>query len=461
MITNQSERKKNIDLISNNSTVTNSEALKVSLSEQLKNVKRQKQEEFYQFKSKQAIDNNINESLSKQKHQGLYPSGTTVIVGDSIINGVIEERINKKNRPVKVRNFPGATVPDMEYLFPIIQKKPSNIILHVGTNDAKNVPSRTVLDNLLKLKAFVRDSLPTCRVFISTPTLRTDDGKAQITVRQLTKHLLQLKIDTINNNNINVRHLGGKGLHLNQSGSNLLSKNFVNAIQKLGKTKGCSDISNNSFVESEHPFRPESASLSRRSNTSLTAGFLENLRGKNKNRPIIAQLNINSLRNKFGFLSSHITKYVDILLLSETKLDDSFPTAQFLLNGFCKPYRLDRISNGGGILLHVRDDIPSRLLTDYKIKDNLELFFVEVNIRKKKWLLGCSYNSHKNNISNHLHHLSKGLDVYLKSFDNILIMGDLNSEVSENCLNGFCNVNSLKTLNRGPNYFKNPNNPLS
>ena len=105
MITNQSERKRSIDLTSNNSTVTNSEALKVSLSEQLKNVKRQKQEEFYQFKSKQAIDNNINESLSKQKHQGLYPSETTVIVVDSIINDVIEERINKKDRPVKVRQF--------------------------------------------------------------------------------------------------------------------------------------------------------------------------------------------------------------------------------------------------------------------------------------------------------------------------------------------------------------------
>ena len=203
----------------------------------------------------------------------------------------------------------------------------------------------------------------------------------------------------------------------------------------------------------------ESASLSRRSNTSLTAGFLENLRGKNKKRPIIAQLNINSLKNKFGFLSSHITKYVDLLLLSETKLDDSFPTAQFLLNGFCEPHRLDRSSNRGGIPLYVRDDIPSRLLTNYKIKDNLELFFVEVSVRKKKWLLGCSYNPHKNNISNHLHHLNKGLDVYLKSFDNILIMGDLNSEVSENCLNGFCNVNSLKTLNRGPTCFKNLSNP--
>ena len=37
-------------------------------------------------------------------------------------------------------------------------------------------------------------------------------------------------------------------------------------------------------------------------------------------------------------------------------------------------------------------------------------------------------------------------------------MGDLNSEISENYLNGFCNVNSLKILNRGPTCFKNPNN---
>ena len=124
-------------------------------------------------------------------------------------------------------------------------------------------------------------------------------------------------------------------------------------------------------------------------------------------------------------MSSQITKYVDIILLSETKLHDSFPTAQFSLNAFCKPYRLDRSSNGGGILLYVRDDIPSRLLTDYKIKDNVELVFVEVNIQKKKWLLSCSYKAHENNISNNLNHLNKGLDVYLKSYDNILIMGEI------------------------------------
>ena len=156
---------------------------------------------------------------------------------------------------------------------------------------------------------------------------------------------------------------------------------------------------------------------------------LTSIRLKNRNRPIIGQLNINSIRNKFDFLCSEISPSLDLLLVSETKLDDSFPTAQFLMSCFCKLYRLDRCSNGGGLMLYIREDIPSRLLTEYKPPENVECLFVEINIRKKKWLLCCSYNPHKNNISNHLHHLNKGLDVYLKHYDNLLILGVLNSEL--------------------------------
>ena len=64
---NQSERKRSIDLTSNGSTVTKSKALKISIIEQLKNVKRQKQEEFYQFKSKDPIDNKYEGTAFKTK----------------------------------------------------------------------------------------------------------------------------------------------------------------------------------------------------------------------------------------------------------------------------------------------------------------------------------------------------------------------------------------------------------
>ena len=136
-------------------------------------------------------------------------------------------------------------------------------------------------------------------------------------------------------------------------------------------------------------------------------------------RPIIAQLNINSIRNKFKFLGKDICASLDILLISETKLDDWFPSAQFLLDGFSKPYRLNRCSNGGGILLYIRDDIPSRLLS---ISDKIESIFAEINFSKRKWLICASYNPHKGKISNHLHHLGKGLDNYIGNYDNILLL---------------------------------------
>jgi len=64
------------------------------------------------------------------------------------------------------------------------------------------------------------------------------------------------------------------------------------------------------------------------------------IRTQNKHKIIFGQLNVNSLRNKFTVLSQ-IIKNTDVFLVSETKLDQSFPTAQFEIPGFATPYRLD------------------------------------------------------------------------------------------------------------------------
>ena len=68
------------------------------------------------------------------------------------------------------------------------------------------------------------------------------------------------------------------------------------------------------------------------------------------------------MRNKFQFLASQTINNVDVLLVSETKLDDSSPKAQF-----STPYRLDRCSNVSGILLYVKDDISSHFLADHRL----------------------------------------------------------------------------------------------
>ena len=68
---------------------------------------------------------------------------------------------------------------------------------------------------------------------------------------------------------------------------------------------------------------------------------LKVLRILNQNRIVLAHLNINSLRNKFDLLADQIKGNVDVLAISETKLDDSFHVRQFKVPGYASPFRLD------------------------------------------------------------------------------------------------------------------------
>ena len=111
-------------------------------------------------------------------------------------------------------------------------------------------------------------------------------------------------------------------------------------------------------------------------------------------------MNISSIGNKFEFLSEQIKGNVDALMISGTKIDDIFPVGQFLIEGCCTPYRLDRNSKGGGILWYVREDIPSNLIT-VDISP-IESFYVKLNLRNNKWSINCSYKPHKSFIGNHL-----------------------------------------------------------
>ena len=122
------------------------------------------------------------------------------------------------------------------------------------------------------------------------------------------------------------------------------------------------------------------------------------------NKLIFAHLDINSIRNKFEELISQVKGTVDVLRISETKIDNSFPIANFLINGFSQPYRIDRNSSGGGIMLYVREDIPSNLLKVESLP--IEGFYVELKLRSENWLINCSYNPNRNAIGDHLEALS-------------------------------------------------------
>ena len=146
------------------------------------------------------------------------------------------------------------------------------------------------------------------------------------------------------------------------------------------------------------------------------------------------------------------------MLASETKIDDSFPQGQFVIDGFSAPYRLDRNYLGGGLMLFVRDDIPSNLLT---IKEKpIESFYVELNLRNSKWLVKCSYNLHKNSIGNHLDRISESLDWLSSDYEKMIFLGDFNVTDDEHHMKSFCENYDLKNLIRKPPYYKNPSNPV-
>ena len=98
---------------------------------------------------------------------------------------------------------------------------------------------------------------------------------------------------------------------------------------------------------------------------------------ENPSRIIFGQININSIRSKFDLVMNIIKNEIDILMISETKIDNSFPISQFTMTGYSIPFRLDRASHGGGIFLFVREDIPSKIIKTYCDAD-FECIFVEI-----------------------------------------------------------------------------------
>ena len=89
------------------------------------------------------------------------------------------------------------------------------------------------------------------------------------------------------------------------------------------------------------------------------------------NRKIIGNLNTNLISNKFDQLKLFVQGKVNILIVTETKLDSTFPTSQFMIDGFSEPYCSGRNRNGSGVLIYIREDIPSKLLAYHKLPHDI------------------------------------------------------------------------------------------
>ena len=120
----------------------------------------------------------------------------------------------------------------------------------------------------------------------------------------------------------------------------------------------------------------------------------------------------NSLSSKFDDLKVLICGMSDISIITETKLDDTYPISQFHIDGYSMPYRLDRNRNDGGVIIYVRDDIQSNILRKHLFPNDVELIFVDINFRRSKWLICGTYHPPSQSDQYYFDNIDKAPDVY-------------------------------------------------
>ena len=169
---------------------------------------------------------------------------------------------------------------------------------------------------------------------------------------------------------------------------------------------------------------------------------------------MVGCLNINSLRNKIIDLREIISYLqLDYFVLSETKISDSFPSAQFDRSSYEIRAGRNRDGMGGGIINYVRKGVICKRLKDFETTIS-ESICSELVISKEKWFCMCIYSPpNYNNSSNFFDEITLSLNKAALKFENFIVMGDFNIDVNasgpgKNKLHEFCNLFDLTNLVR-------------
>ena len=246
---------------------------------------------------------------------------------------------------------------------------------------------------------------------------------------------------------------GGISMMRDNTPSTIISSDRATNVHKYGKTgTGNESIIDISFVFNEQSIKQathlatenitvdmdmtQASVLADETVVSEPNDFISNLkklRYCNPKNMIIGHININSLRNKYVPIRSILQNGLcDIFALSETKLDESFPTAQFHISNFVL-HRKDRNSHGGGIITYIRSDLPHRRRFDLELNVNtFEFIILEVQFyNKEKWFICSCYKPPGVKDSVFERSFNELLNSLQTESPHILIIGDINFDMSK------------------------------
>ena len=118
---------------------------------------------------------------------------------------------------------------------------------------------------------------------------------------------------------------------------------------------------------------------------------------------------------------------------------------------------MDGNRNGGGILVFVREDIPSKKLKGNTLPGDIEAMAMEINLRKTKFLLMAAYQPPSQPDLYFFDNITKSLDKYAQSYHKVLLAGDFNVQVNE--AYPVISDHDLNSIVKEPTCFKNLHNP--
>ena len=136
---------------------------------------------------------------------------------------------------------------------------------------------------------------------------------------------------------------------------------------------------------------------------------------------------------------------LDYIVISEAKLDESFPNSQFKLNGFEVRARRDRHKHRGGLIEFVKQDFICKRLKKYEPNWS-ECICSELTISKKKWIcFGIYRPPSTGNIKTFFEEMNEVIRKALCKYENLIVMGNLHIDIKssnsdKDKLENFCDL---------------------
>ncbi len=154
---------------------------------------------------------------------------------------------------------------------------------------------------------------------------------------------------------------------------------------------------NNEYVcESTNSNTPNNNNVNVNTNDDPCITALKKMRSNYVKNVTLGHININSVRNKIEFIHDILSNnLMDVLMISETKIDHSFPNANFAMTDY-KLYRNDKNTRSGGLMLYIRGDLPHRRREDLEFdREGIQTIVIECIIKRRKWLIMLIYKPPK------------------------------------------------------------------